>query len=231
MLVVPLDSLLHGFPREMFNLWEHFGQSGRVSGSLVGGHRVRRHPRALESGTKESGGGFGVAVLAKQHLDDLSVLIDGAVDVAPAPRHFDIGLSDRPALSHPVPMCFRGILIERGKLLHLVKDGGGIDLDGALGEPLDHVGIAEPEAQVPAHGQPDDRRWEGMTREGSAGEGGEGTAAVRTTVNLCTPSVTAVLHDVLSLTIRTPRAWFLLRLADHSSAAYPIPARPNKTIS
>jgi len=64
MLVVPLASLLHGFPRKMLDLRQHWGQSGRVRGGLVGGYYLRCHPRALESGAKESSGGGSVAKFA-----------------------------------------------------------------------------------------------------------------------------------------------------------------------
>jgi hypothetical protein len=47
--------------------------------------------------------------------------------------------------------------------------------------------------------------------------------------HVATP-ITAVLDEVLPLTIRARRTGFLLRLAGHCSAAYPIPARPNKTL-
>jgi hypothetical protein len=42
-----------------------------------------------------------------------------------------------------------------------------------------------------------------VTREGSAGQSGERTAAVGTTVDLCAPPVTAVLDGIREITIRT----------------------------
>ena len=65
MLVIALDSLLLGFARGMLHLGEHLGQSGRVGGGFVRGHRVRGHPGVLESGTEEGGSRFRIAVLAK----------------------------------------------------------------------------------------------------------------------------------------------------------------------
>ena len=91
-LVVPLDSLLHGFSGEVLDLREHGSQRERVGSGLVGGHRVWRHPRVLESGTKERCRGFGVAVLLEQDFHDLPVFVDGAVHVAPAPGDFHIRL-------------------------------------------------------------------------------------------------------------------------------------------
>jgi hypothetical protein len=92
MLVVSFDVLLHGFSREVLALREDFGQSGRVRRRFVGGDRVRRHPGVLESGAEESRCRFGVAVLPEQHFNDLPVLIDGPVDITPAPGDFDVGL-------------------------------------------------------------------------------------------------------------------------------------------
>jgi hypothetical protein len=86
MLMVPLDSLLHGFPRDVLDVRKHSGESGRVGRGFVGGHRVRRHPGVLESGAKERGRGCRVALLLKQHLDDLSVFINGPVDIPPSAR-------------------------------------------------------------------------------------------------------------------------------------------------
>jgi hypothetical protein len=90
--MIAFDSLLLGFPRDVLHFWEHGSQGRRVGGRFVGGDRVRGHLGVLESGAKESRSGFGVAVLAKQHLDDLSGFIDGPVHVPPVPGHFDIRL-------------------------------------------------------------------------------------------------------------------------------------------
>jgi hypothetical protein len=69
-----------------------------------------------------------------------------------------------------------------------------------------------------------------MTRKGSPGEGGERTVAIGTMVDLSASPITAILAKVLPLTMRTQTRRFLFDFAGHSSAAYPIPARPNKTI-
>lgn len=57
-----------------------------------------------------------------------------------------------------------------------------------------------------------------------------GAAAVRPTVDLCTPSITTILDKILSITMRTLKALLLYGLVSHCSAAYPIPAYPNKTV-
>src|SRR3982751_2483790 len=68
-----------------------------------------------------------------------------------------------------------------------------------------------------------------MTREGSARQRSERAVAIDTAVDLCAPSITAVLDNIRELTIRTQATRFLLGLTGHCSAAYLIPAFPNKT--
>ena len=91
-LVVSLDALLLGFSRDMLDLREDSSQRGRVGSRFVGGDRVRSHPRVLQSGAKERRSSFGITVLLEQDFDDLSVLVDGTVDVTPAPGDLDVRL-------------------------------------------------------------------------------------------------------------------------------------------
>jgi hypothetical protein len=44
MLVVAFDSLLHGFPGEVLDFQEYYGQSRRIRSRFIGGHRVRVTP-------------------------------------------------------------------------------------------------------------------------------------------------------------------------------------------
>src|SRR4051812_20831976 len=72
---------------------------------------------------------------------------------------------------------------------------------------------------------------EGMTREGSARQRSERAVAIDTAVDLCAPSITAVLDNVRELTMRTQATRFLLGLTGHCSVEYFIPAFPNKTFT
>lgn len=144
---------------------------------------------------------------------------------------------DRPAVAHAVPMRFRGILIQRSKLLHPVEHGERIHLDVSLGQPLDDIGITEPEAQIPAHGQADHRRREGMTREGSAGESGERAVAISATIYLCAAPVTTLLDNLLvhngDRDDVVPVRWGCsssVRWGCSSSAGYAIPALPTNPL-
>lgn len=116
-------------------------------GDFVRRHPLRgRSPRNLESGAKEHRSGCGIAMFSEQYFHDLSVLVEGAIDVAPAPRYFHIRFIHGPALAHRVPMRFRGLLIQRSKLLPPVEHGRRIHTDVSLGQLLDDICIAEAEA-------------------------------------------------------------------------------------
>ena len=52
------------------------------------------------------------------------------------------GFIDRPAQAHPVPVHFRGLLIQGSKLRHPVEDSGSIHIDMPLGQPLDDIGVS-----------------------------------------------------------------------------------------
>jgi hypothetical protein len=41
----------------------------------------------------------GVSTRGEQHVDDLAVLVDGAVDVTPDPVDLDVGFIDEPSLA------------------------------------------------------------------------------------------------------------------------------------
>jgi hypothetical protein len=56
------------------------------------GHRLGRAEERLS--------GRHVAVLAEQHVDQVPVPVDGAIEIAPAPVHFQVCLIDGPAAAH-----------------------------------------------------------------------------------------------------------------------------------
>jgi hypothetical protein len=89
MLVVAFDSLLHGSPGEVLDFRSTVARAGGCAAawSVV---TVCGSPCVLENGAKEGDTGFGVAVFPEEYLDDLSILIEGTIDVSPAPGHFDI---------------------------------------------------------------------------------------------------------------------------------------------
>ncbi len=66
--------------------------------------------------------------------------------------------------------------------LDLAVDGAAIDGDTALSEPLDDSGIAQPEPNLPAHGESDHISGERAVREGTGGADREATLALSTPV-------------------------------------------------
>jgi hypothetical protein len=105
-------------------------------------------------------------VLADQDVDDLPVLIDGAVQVGPAAGDLDVGFVDEPAIPARVPGRAGGVDELRGEGLHPPVHGHMIDGDAALGEQLLNVAVGQPLAQVPAH-----RDRDHLTRKAIAPQG------------------------------------------------------------
>ena len=88
-------------------------------------------------------------------VDDLAVLVDGPVDVAPAAGDLDVGLVDEPAVADRVAARPGRVGQERREALHPPVDGDVVDLDATLGEEFLDVAIGQPVAQVPAHREHD----------------------------------------------------------------------------
>ena len=109
----------------------------------------------------------------------------------------------------------RRVLIQGSKFLHPIKEGGGVYGKESFGQPFDHLGIAQPVAEIPAHGQTDNAGRKGMTRKGSPSQSGKRSVALHTTIDLCAAPVTAVPNNILLFTMRTLRAWFPFDFAGH----------------
>ena len=105
----------------------------QVRSGLVGGDLDRRRPVPQGSDEEPAGGG-GVPLLGQQHVDDLPVLVDRAVEVPPPPGHLDVGLVDEPPVSGGVPERSGGVGEQRGEPLHPPVHGHLVDLDAAFGQ-------------------------------------------------------------------------------------------------
>jgi hypothetical protein len=90
-----------------------------------------------------------------EHVDDLAVLVDRAVNVPPVARDFDVGLIDEPA--PPYDMAARSCRVDqqRRETLHPPKQGDVIDVDAALSEELLEIAVRQSEAEIPADCQHD----------------------------------------------------------------------------
>src|SRR6266511_707311 len=82
----------------------------------------------------------GVPASRDQHVDDLPVLVDRAVDVAPHTVDLDIGLIDEPPVTWGVAAPSGGVGHQRREPLHPSVDGDVVDLDAAFDPtfPTDH---------------------------------------------------------------------------------------------
>jgi hypothetical protein len=111
-------------------------------------------------GRERPAGRNDVAALRHEDIDDLAVLVDGAVDVAPDARDLHVGLVYEPARSDGVAAWSRRFDRHRGEALHPPKQGDVINVDAALCQELLQIAVRQPEAQIPAHRQHDHLRRE-----------------------------------------------------------------------
>jgi hypothetical protein len=132
-----------------------------------------------------------------RNLDDLAVLVDCAVDVAPHTSHLHIGFVDKPAITNTVTTRPRCVDHERSEALHPSVDGDVVDLDAALGEKFFDIAVRESVAQVPAHRQQDHVRWKPESRKRRRSR-----AAATTTTN---HPGTLRPHPIVNATVPTRR--------------------------
>lgn len=101
-----------------------------------------------------------VTTLRHVPVDDLPVLVDRPIHVAPYPGDLQIGLVDEPAAAGQMPTRAGRVDQLRREPLHPPVQGHVVDLDATLGEQLLQIPVGQPVAQVPAHRQQDHFRWE-----------------------------------------------------------------------
>jgi hypothetical protein len=131
---------------------------------LVGRH-LNRFAVSGDRRSEELRGCGGVTPLGDEHVDDLLVLVDRPVHVAPDPGDFHVGLVDEPPAAYGVAGRPSGLDQHRRESLYPPVQRDVVDLDPSLGEELLEVAIGQAEAQIPAHRQQDHLR-----REPEAGE-------------------------------------------------------------
>ena len=101
-----------------------------------------------------------IAAEGDEHVDDLAVLINRSVDVAPASGDLHVRLVHIPAVADRVPARSGGILEQWREGLCLPVDGDVVDLDPSLTEQLLDISIREPIPQISPYGEDDDLRRE-----------------------------------------------------------------------
>ena len=72
----------------------------------VGGYLARARA-VLEGAREEPAGGCQIPLFRDQHVDDLPVLVDGPVQIDPAPGDLDVGFVDEPPITWDVPALCR----------------------------------------------------------------------------------------------------------------------------
>jgi hypothetical protein len=87
----------------------------------------------LEGAGAEPASGYQVPLLRDQHVNDLPILVDGPVQIHPAPGYLDVGFIDEPAIAGRVSAGSGCVDQQRGEPLHPAIDGHMIDCDAALG--------------------------------------------------------------------------------------------------
>ena len=124
----------------------------------------RHHTDLLPRLGEERSGGVQVSALGRQDLDDLAVLIDGAVQVVPCPGDLDVDFVDEPPIPRCVPAGAGGVDEFGRERLHPPVDRHVIHDHAAFGEQFLDIALGQPVPEIPAHGHRDH-----LTREPISG--------------------------------------------------------------
>ena len=131
----------------------------RQGSSQVGGH-LTRTPKGFQCDLKEPCGRRDVAPLRGIDVDDLAVLVQGPVDVAPDTGNFHVGLVYEPPVADSVTTRPGRIDQQRREALDAPVDRDVINLDPTFGQEFFHVLIRQAITPVPADRLQDHLRWE-----------------------------------------------------------------------
>ena len=111
---------------------EEFVEYGGVDRGRVGDHLAGRDLQHPERPSEELPGRVGVTPHGDQDVDDLPVLVDGPVDVAPDSVDLHVGLVAEPPVAWGVAAEPGGVGQQWGEALHPPVDGDVVDLDAAF---------------------------------------------------------------------------------------------------
>ena len=104
---------------------------------------------SVASAVEELAGRVGVLAGRHPYVDDLPVLVDRPVHVAPHPVDLHVRLVHEPPITRAVPAEPGGVEQQRGEPLHPSVDRDVINLDSALEQEFFNVAIGQAEPQVP----------------------------------------------------------------------------------
>ena len=105
------------------------------------GHDLHRCVVCVEHSREEPSCRSGVAPRGDVDVDDLAVLVDGAVDVPPPAGDLDVGLVHEPTITNAVTAGPCGIREQRREPLHPPVHGDVVELDPTLGQEFLDVAV------------------------------------------------------------------------------------------
>src|SRR5207245_7132028 len=111
----------------------------------------------------------GVAVVTQQHIHDLAVLVDGAVQVPLVLAAEEEHLVGVPGATKRQTMLARLSSQLRPECLDPAQHGAVRHVDAALGQQLHHAGGRQWVTQGPTHGHQNHVGWPAVAREGGGG--------------------------------------------------------------
>jgi hypothetical protein len=169
--MVALDVIVGVLVGSMPGRREQLVQHGRVHRRVIGDDLRRHDLRGTDGLLEEPASGCRIPLHGDEDVDDLTELVDRAVDIPPSAGDLHVGLVDLPVVPDGVSAGPGGVGQQWCEPLHPAVDGDVVDLDAALGEQLLNIAVGQAEAQVPAHCQHDHVGWEAEAGEGrSRGE-------------------------------------------------------------
>jgi len=107
--------------------------SGDLSRPAVGTDRIGEERR----------GGLEVSPLGYEHVDDLPVLVNGAVDVSPGPGDLHVGFIDKPVATHAVAARPSRVDEQWREPLDPKEQGHVVDLDATFGQQFFQIPIGQ----------------------------------------------------------------------------------------
>src|SRR5712691_8094736 len=115
---------------------------------------------------EEPSRGADVASWGDIHVDDLAVLVDRSVYIAPPACDLHVRLVHEPAVANRVTARPGSRGEQRREALHPPEHGHVVDLDATFGEQFFDVAVRQAVPEVPAHRENDD-----LGREAEPGKG------------------------------------------------------------
>ncbi len=149
--MVCLDRIV-GMPfNVMPRRWDQLLEDGRVDRGGVCHDLAGRHLQHLQRSLEEPAGRSRVAARGDEHVDDLPVLVDGAVHVPPDTIDLHRRLIHEPPVTRGVTSKPGGVCEQGRKPLHPTEQRDVVDLNAAFEEELFDVAIGQAIPQVPLH--------------------------------------------------------------------------------